>query len=92
MKIRIDDEGIVIDDEIRLSRADQNKEPDASVKIRPVFKRTKTVARSIRLDRNLLNAAGQAAKKDWVRTGGHVNGLIELLLWEYLGRDSRFVE
>lgn len=59
---------------------------------RPVFKRSETIARSIRLDKELLRAAEKEAKRDRLRTNGSLNGLIEWLLWEYLGKDPRFIE
>lgn len=58
---------------------------------RPVFKRTNLVTRSIRVNDDLLKAAQEKAGQEAARTGGDLNSLIELLLWEYIGRDPRFI-
>jgi hypothetical protein len=60
--------------------------------IRPNFKRRETVTRSVRIAKRLSEEAEKKAKAEKMKTGGTLNGLIELLLWEYLGRDKRFVE
>ena len=60
--------------------------------IRPNFRRGETVTRSVRIAKNLSEEAEKKAKAERLKTGGTLNGLIELLLWEYLGRDKRFVE
>lgn len=59
---------------------------------RPVLKRTKLVTRSIRVDEDLLKAAQVKAGQEARRTGGDLNSLIELLLWEFLDRDPRFLQ
>jgi len=58
----------------------------------PRFKRTKTATRSVRLDQALLEAAEKKARKDRARTGGNFNSLVEVLVWQYLGRPSKYVE
>jgi hypothetical protein len=59
---------------------------------RPIFQRGKTVTRSVRLDKRLLAAAEAKARKERIATGGTFNALVELLLWEYLDRDPKYVE
>jgi hypothetical protein len=60
--------------------------------IRPNFKRGPTVTRSVRIGKSLSEEAEKKAKREKFKTGGTLNGLIELLLWEYLGRDKKFVD
>lgn len=63
-----------------------------SSEVRPIFKRTKSVTRSIRLDQSLWKAAEKRARQDRAATGGSVNGLVEWLLWRHLDSDPVFVE
>jgi len=59
---------------------------------RPVFKRGNLVTRSIRLSEDLIEEGQAKAGREAARTGGDLNSLIELLLWEFLDRDPRFVQ
>jgi hypothetical protein len=62
------------------------------LEIRPVFKRKKTIARSVRLNKDMVKAAEKKSKEDRIKTGGTFNGLVELLIWEYLNRPEDFAE
>ena len=65
------------------------------LELRPVFKRGKgveSIARSIRLNKAMVEMAEEKAKQDRAQTGGNFNGLVEFLVWEYLGRPGEFVE
>jgi hypothetical protein len=60
---------------------------------RPRFRRTKGgTTRSIRLEQAMIDKAIAKARKDPDRTGGTFNTLVEVLLWEYLGRPKDLVE
>lgn len=64
----------------------------ATTEIRPVFKRGVTTARSVRLNQSMMHEAEQKAKQERIKTGGTFNGLVELLVWEYLGKPPVYVE
>lgn len=70
----------------------QHTETQSVTDVRPVFKRGETDARSVRLDKKMMQAAIEKAQKERVKTGGTLNGLIELLVWEYLGCPDDFIE
>lgn len=53
---------------------------------RPRFKRQSTIARSVRLGKELSERADKKAREDIAISGGNLNGLIEYLLWNYLGK------
>lgn len=58
---------------------------------RPIFKgRTRNTG--IKINEELLNRAVQKAKKQRVRTGGSLSGLVELLLWKYLDEPDDLIE
>jgi len=61
---------------------------------RPKFRRGKgkTTTRSIRLSKELVRLAEAKAKKEKARTGGNLNSLIELLIWEFLNRPRQLIE
>jgi hypothetical protein len=58
---------------------------------RPMFKgRTRNTG--IKINEELLNRAVQKAKKERLRTGGSLSGLVELLLWKYLNEPDDLIE
>lgn len=61
---------------------------------RPRFRRgaKTTTTRSIRLSKKMIEEAVKKAKKEQGRTGGTLNSLIEVLIWEYLGRPADLLE
>ncbi|MFZ5868558.1 MAG: hypothetical protein ACOYXY_21920 [Thermodesulfobacteriota bacterium] len=59
---------------------------------RPIFHRKKSVLRSVRLDERLIKAAEKKAKEERATTGGGFNQLVELLVWQWLGRPTEFLE
>lgn len=63
----------------------------SSLSRRPVFKGPKTNS-GIRCDDVIRRLAWAKAQQDSTRTGGNLSSLIELLLWEYLGRPEDVVE
>ena len=58
---------------------------------RPVFK-GQTRNTGIKINEELLNRAVQKAKKQRLRTGGSLSGLVELLLWKYLDEPDDLIE
>jgi len=58
---------------------------------RPVFKGT-TRNTGININEELLNRAVQKAKKERLRTGGSLSGLVEFLLWKYLDEPQDIIE
>lgn len=63
----------------------------SSLSRRPVFKGPRTNS-GIRCDDVIRRRALAKAQQDSTRTGGNLSSLIELLLWEYLGRPEDVVE
>lgn len=63
----------------------------SSLSRRPVFKGPRTNS-GIRCDDVIRRRALAKAQQDSARTGGNLSSLIELLLWEYLGRPEDVVE
>lgn len=62
-----------------------------AVERRPVLKgRTRNTG--IQINEELLNRAVQKAKKERLRTGGSLSGLVELLLWKYLDEPDDLIE
>lgn len=61
------------------------------VERRPVFKGP-TRNTGIKINEELLHRAAQKAKKEKLRTGGSLSGLIELLLWKYLDEPDDLIE
>jgi DNA-binding Lrp family transcriptional regulator len=57
---------------------------------RPKFHRKKLVKRSVELSMELVKAAEKKAAREKRMTGGDLDSLIELLLWDFLDRDPRF--
>lgn len=58
---------------------------------RPIFK-GHTRNTGIKINEELLNRAVQKAKKERLRTGGSLSGLVELLLWKYLDEPDDLIE
>lgn len=58
---------------------------------RPIFK-GQTRNTGIKINQELLNRAVQKAKKERLRTGGSLSGLVELLLWKYLDEPDDLIE
>jgi hypothetical protein len=58
---------------------------------RPMFK-GKTRNTGIKINEELLNRAIQKARKERLRTGGSLSGLVELLLWKYLDEPDDLIE
>lgn len=58
---------------------------------RPVFKGA-TRNTGININEELLNRAVQKAKKERLRTGGSLSGLVEFLLWKYLDEPDDIIE
>jgi hypothetical protein len=58
---------------------------------RPIFK-GQTRNTGIKINEALLNRAVQKAKKERLRTGGSLSGLVELLLWKYLDEPDDLIE
>jgi hypothetical protein len=58
---------------------------------RPVFKGA-TRNTGININEELLNRAVQKAKKERLRTGGSLSGLVEFLLWKYLDEPQDIIE
>jgi len=77
-------------------RKEAGKEAERpKMEIRPDFKRGgkgATVTRSVRIGKALAKSAEKKAKQEKALTGGSFSGLVEFLLWDYLGRDERFLE
>ena len=62
-----------------------------TIERRPVLKgRTRNTG--IQINEELLNRAVQKAKKERLRTGGSLSGLVELLLWKYLDEPDDLIE
>lgn len=61
------------------------------VERRPIF-RGETRNTGIKINRELLNRALQKAKKERLRTGGSLSGLVEWLLWKYLDEPDDLIE
>lgn len=66
---------------------------------RPTFRRGikeddpyRTILKSVRLSAPMWEAVEERAKRDQLKSRGSVNGLIEYLLWEYLGRPGDMIE
>lgn len=66
------------------------------VQARPFFKRgspgkdTKTL--TVRLNSEMIEAAKAKAETDKRGTGGTLNGLVEILIWQYLGEPPEFLD
>ncbi len=60
-----------------------------TTQVRPDFKRGKAqvdqVIKTVRIHKDMARMAERRAKEEKARTGGTFNGLVEVLLWEYLG-------
>ncbi|MFC1836647.1 hypothetical protein ACFL2Q_18300 [Thermodesulfobacteriota bacterium] len=80
-----------LSDMLKWWRARESGEVTTS-EIRPEFRRKDTIPKSVRLDRKMAKAAEQKAKQDKIRTGGTFNSLVEVLIWEYLGKDKDFLD
>jgi hypothetical protein len=59
---------------------------------RPTFKSADVATRTIRISAHLLKAAEEKARKEASRTGGTLDSLVEVLLWEFLGRPEQVIE
>ncbi len=58
---------------------------------RPVFKGPRRNS-GFHINAEILKRARRSSKKDKVRTGGSMSLLMELLLWEYIGRPEDLLE
>lgn len=58
---------------------------------RPLFKRDRTVTKTVRLSDTMAKAAESYARKHRAQTGGTFSGLCEWLIWQALGRPEKFV-
>lgn len=58
---------------------------------RPLFKRDKTVTKTVRLSDTMAKAAEKYAARHRAQTGGTFSGLCEWLIWQALGRPEKFV-
>lgn len=66
--------------------------PQTTGERRPKFKRgADTSTRTVRLGNQLIRDAERYAEKHKRETGGTFSGLVELLLWERLGRSSKYL-
>jgi hypothetical protein len=61
---------------------------------RPVFKGGPKSRRNtgFNIHKEILNRAPKKVEKDRVRSGGSMSRLVELLLWEYIGRPEDLLE
>ena len=59
---------------------------------RPRFKRAATITKTIRLSETLVEDAQGLCEKQRAVTGGSFSGLVELLLWRYLGSDPKYLQ
>jgi hypothetical protein len=59
---------------------------------RPDFKRSETVVKAVRIGREMFDAVNTRLQSDRANTGGSFSALVEMLLWEYLGRPESMVE
>jgi hypothetical protein len=60
---------------------------------RPTFQRTRTATKTIRVSEELIKRAEKEARRQKALTGGSLSGLIEVLLWRFLGSpDDLIVE
>lgn len=64
---------------------------ELKVGLRPIFRRENTIARSIRLGKGLSERSEKKAKQDRAVSGGTLNGLVEYLLWQYLGKPDDLI-
>jgi hypothetical protein len=72
--------------------AQQGATEEAAKGERPKFKRGKeTSTRTVRLGNQLIGDAEEYARTHRAETGGTFSGLVELLLWERLGRKSKYL-
>ncbi len=67
------------------------KEHDPRPGKRPRFTGPKKAA-GIRVNQALYDAALEKARKEKSFTGGTFSSLLDLLLWDYLERDTKFIE
>jgi len=63
------------------------KDPLAHIVSRPVFKGPRKNT-GVVISEALLERAMRKAKRDRARTRGSMSGLVELLLWQYIGQPS----
>jgi hypothetical protein len=62
------------------------------ISVRPDFLRQETVTKTIRLSTAMVEAAERKAKTQKALTGGNFSGLVELLLWRYLGSSKDYLQ
>lgn len=60
--------------------------------VKPEFRRDATQTKTVRLSTRMIKDAESKMRTDRARTGGSFNGLVEVLLWEYLDRGPEYVE
>lgn len=59
---------------------------------RPIFRGNRSALKTIRLKSDMARAAERYAVKHRAKTGGTFSGLVELLLWDALGRPDAFTQ
>lgn len=60
-------------------------ESPQSAETRPTFKRDRTVTKTVRLAAQLVERAEKEARRQKNISGGSLSGLVEVLLWRFLG-------
>lgn len=70
----------------------QEKDSSVTPKQRPMFLRHPNATKTIRLSKRMIELAEAAAAKEKLLTGGSFSGLVEMLLWEYLGKPDDLIE
>lgn len=60
--------------------------------IRPDFEREPSITRSVRISEHLFRDAIKSAKQLRAQTGGNFSGLVEMLLWQHLGCDAKYLK
>ncbi|MGO9570154.1 MAG: hypothetical protein ACLP5H_21705 [Desulfomonilaceae bacterium] len=74
------------------AQKDQPSLTSVPIQERPTFKRgADTITKTIRIGKALFQDAQRLAKKQRALTGGTFSGLVELLLWERLGCDNKYL-
>jgi hypothetical protein len=58
----------------------------------PRFKKGRVVARTLKLNEDIVRAAEEKAAREKALTGGDLASLIEILLWEYIGKPQHLIQ
>ena len=73
-------------------RKDQLLSSATPIQERPAFKRgPDTTTKTIRISEELFQDAERLARRQRALTGGTFSGLVELLLWQHLGCDDKYI-